>query len=150
MEVTSIVEGSMADADALVQPWLDLWNGDLSRIGAIIADDWVAHAAPVTGGPVAELRGPESLAAWIGGLHTTFADLRFAIEVGPIIGDDHIAVRWRAEGTYAGGLPGSAPAAAGRTVSFTGTDVLRVAGGRLAEYWVNTDSLWFAEQVGIR
>jgi hypothetical protein len=34
-------------------------------------------------------------------------------------------------------------------VTFYGTDVLRIAGGRLAEYWVTADSMWLMQQLGI-
>jgi hypothetical protein len=37
-----------------------------------------------------------------------------------------------------------------RTVTFTGTDTLRIAGGKLAEYWANADSLLFFQQLGVR
>lgn len=57
-------------------------------------------------------------------------------------------VRWRADGTYTGALPGTDPAAAGRQVSFYGTDTLRLEGGLIAEYWANADSLWFVQQLG--
>jgi hypothetical protein len=30
-------------------PWQDLWNGDLSVTDKIIAEDFVAHAVPITG-----------------------------------------------------------------------------------------------------
>jgi SnoaL-like polyketide cyclase len=59
-------------------------------------------------------------------------------------------VRWKAHGTYCGGLPGAAPQAAGREVTFTGTDTLRIAGGKLAEYWANADSVLFILQLGVR
>ena len=59
-------------------------------------------------------------------------------------------MRWKAHGTYRGGLPGAAPRAAGREVTFTGTDTLRIAGGKLAGYWANADSLLFIQQLGVR
>jgi hypothetical protein len=40
--------------------------------------------------------------------------------------------------------------AVGREVIFTGTDTLRVAGGQLAGYWANADSLPFFQQLGVR
>jgi hypothetical protein len=46
--------------------------------------------------------------------------------------------------------PGASPEAAGREISFTGTDTLRLADGKLAEYWANADSLLFFQQLGIR
>ena len=79
------------------------------------------------------MAGPQGLTGWIPQTRAVVSDLRFAIEVGPVVQGDHIAVRWRAEGSYAAGFPGAtAPAA------FTGTDVLRVQDGRLAEYRVNS------------
>lgn len=55
-------------------------------------------------------------------------------------------MRWKARGTYRGGFPG----AVGREVSFTGTDILRIADGKFAEYWGDADSLLFIQQLGVR
>ncbi|WP_216329562.1 ester cyclase [Deinococcus aestuarii] len=49
-----------------------------------------------------------------------------------------MALRWQAVGTYTGRFPGAA-APAGTSIAITGTDLLRVEGGRLAEDWVNSD-----------
>jgi len=135
---------------ALAGPWKDLWNGDLSVTDKIIAEDFVAHAAPITGTGPDEIRGRDALNAWVGGIHALLADLNFAIEVGPITDEEHLVVRWKAHGTYRGGFPGAAPEAIGRHVTFTGTDTLRIVGGQLAEYWANADSLLFFQQLGIR
>ena len=59
-------------------------------------------------------------------------------------------MRWKAHGTYRGALPGAAPQAVGRQVTFTGTDTLRIAAGKLAGYWANADSLLFIQQLGVR
>ncbi len=135
---------------ALVGPWKDLWNGDLSITEKIIAEDFDAHAAPITGTGPDEIHGRDALNAWVGGIHALLPDLNFTIDVGPVTDDEHLVVRWKALGTYAGGFPGAAPEAVGRTVSFTGTDTLRIAGGQLAEYWANADSLLFLQQLGVR
>jgi len=135
---------------ALVGPWKDLWNGDLSVTGTIIAEDFTAHAAPITGTGPDEIRGRDALNEWVGGIHAVLPDLNFTIDVGPIADEEYLVVRWKARGTYAGGFPGAAPDAVGRTVTFTGTDTLRVADGKLAEYWANADSLLFVQQLGVR
>ncbi len=141
---------SSAANAALASPWKDLWNGDLGIADQIIAGDFVAHAAPLTGTGPDEIRGREALKGWISGIHAVLPTLSFVIEVGPIADDEHLVVRWRAHGTYAGGFPGAAAEAIGREVTFTGTDTLRVAGGKLAEYWANADSLLFFQQLGVR
>jgi predicted ester cyclase len=142
----------MSDATnaALADPWKDLWNGDLSVTDRIIAEDFVAHAAPLTGTGADEIRGREALKGWVSGIHAVLPDLKFVIEVGPITDDEHLVLRWNAQGTYSGGFPGAPADAIGRHITFTGTDTLRVADGKLAEYWANTDSLLFFQQLGVR
>ena len=135
---------------ALAEPWKDLWNGDLTLTDKIIAEDFVAHAAPLTGTGSDLIRGREALNGWVTGIHAILPDLSFEIEVGPIADDDHMAVRWKARGTYGGGFRGASPDAVGREITFTGTDTLRIADGMLAEYWANADSLLFFQQLGIR
>lgn len=133
----------------LAIPWRDLWNGDLAITERIIAEDFVAHAAPLTGTGDNEIRGREALNQWVGGINALLPDLEFTIDVGPIATDDYVVVRWKATGHYGGGFPGASPDAVGREVSFTGTDTLRVEGGKLAEYWANADSLLFVQQLGV-
>jgi predicted ester cyclase len=135
---------------ALAEPWKELWNGDLTVTDKIIAEDFVAHAAPLTGTGSDLIRGREALNGWVSGIHAILPDLSFEIEVGPIADDDHMVVRWKARGTYGGGFPGASPDAVGREITFTGTDTLRIADGKLAEYWANADSLLFFQQLGIR
>jgi hypothetical protein len=72
-----------------------------------------------------------------------------SIDVGPIADEHYMVVRWKVEGTYNGGFPGSSPDTAGRTVALTGTDVVRIEDGKFAEYWLNVDSLSFMQQIGV-
>jgi hypothetical protein len=94
---------------ALAEPWKDLWNGDLSLTEKIIAKDFVAHAAPLTGTGPDQIRGREALNSWVSGIHAILADLAFIIEVGPITDEEHLVARWKARGTYRGGFPGASP-----------------------------------------
>ena len=136
---------------ALVERWLDLWNGDLSIADTLTAEDIITHTAPLTPDGDNELRGREALKQWIaGGLRAVLPDLRFAISVGPIATDEYFAVRWTAQATYAGGFPGASEDAVGSVVTFDGTDIVRVADGVLAEYWLNGDLLQLMQQLGVR
>jgi hypothetical protein len=67
--------------------------GDLSLTEKIIAEDFVAHAAPLTGTGTDQVRGREALNGWVSGIHAVLADLAFAIEVGPITDEEHMVVR---------------------------------------------------------
>jgi predicted ester cyclase len=136
-------------AKTLAQEWAELWNGRLELADRIISSGFVSHAAPLTGGPVADSVGREALKQWIGGIHMILQDARFTIEVGPIADGDMLVVRWVVTGVNTGGMPGGDSATAGRTVSFAGTDILRLDGDLIAEYWVNADIVWFFQQLGI-
>jgi predicted ester cyclase len=140
---------STATLSELANPWRDLWNGDLTITPKIISQDFVAHAAPLTGSGADKIYGRDALNGWVSAIHSVLQNLAFTIEVGPITERDYLVVRWRANGTYAGGFPGAPTNAVGREVTFTGTDTLRIVDGKIAEYWANADSLLFVQQLGL-
>ena len=109
--------------EQLVASWLALWNGDHTRAESLIADGFALHAAMMDGGDGGSVDSAASLVAWIAQTRAAVPDLIFTTQVGPIVDGDHLALRWRAVGTYAGGLPG-AGAPVGTRVDFTGTDLL--------------------------
>lgn len=124
-------------------------EGDLGLADERIAPDFLVHAAPLTGSGSDAMRGRDTLKQWIGGIRASLPDLRFSIEVGPIANQGFFSVRWRVEGTYAGGFPGASEGAVGRPIKFTGTDTLRIDAGTLAEYWANSDTLLVVQQLGM-
>lgn len=136
------------DNKALWGPWGDLWNGDLALVERIIAPDFVAHAAPITGIGSDEVHGREGLRGWVSGIRAAIPDLTFSTQVGPVSEGDMLVGRWQAQGAYRGGIPGVPTEAIGRQVHFSGTDSLRVVNGQLAEYWANADSLLLMQQLG--
>jgi predicted ester cyclase len=151
--------GSAADLDThprpdarterLVGMWLHLWNGEYTLADKIISADFQAHAAMLDGGDGSAINSPQALVTWISQTRAAIPDLHFSVQVGPLVDGASVAVRWHAQGTYAGGMPG-ATAPAGTKVDFTGTDTLRVANGRFAEYWLNSDTLLLLTQLQVR
>ena len=146
-DTSSEINPAEPKTSRLVGSWLGLWNGDYRGAETFIRPDFRVHAALTGGGDGSSIRGPEGLVAWVQESRAAVPDLEFIAEVGPLAQGDHIVVRWRAEGTYPGGIPG-ATAPAGTPVSFTGTDILRLEGGQ-AEYWVNSDTLVLLTQLGV-
>ncbi len=133
----------------LYSQWLEVWNGNLALAQEIIAPGFVIHQVGAAG-PLdpAEFRGPTGLAKLVGMGRGPFADLRFTVEVGPIVDGAMMAARWTGRGTYRGGIPG-ATAPAGTPISFGGNDLLRVEAGKLVEYWVSSDGLYLMAQLGV-
>jgi len=132
---------------ALWQGWGELWNGDLSQAEQIVAVGFTVNAA-IVGVDGASVQGRQGVAGWVALLGTVLGEPVFTVEAGPIIDGDLVCGRWHLQGEYAGGMPG-ATAAPGCRVDFTGTDILRIAGGVFAEYWLNSDVHVMAAQLGM-
>jgi len=75
-----------------------------------------------------------------------FPDVR--VTVALVTAKNDIAtVVWSAEGTQLGAFDGVAPT--GQRATWEGISVLRIACGRVAEFWNQTDALGLREQLGI-
>ena len=99
-------------------------------------------------------RGREDVKAFMIGFRAAFPDLSFAGAADLIAEGDYVVGRWVGGGTHTGPafsdfLAGSLPAASGRTMRFTGTTVLRVANGRIAEEIGLDDGVTALMQLGL-
>ena len=101
------------------------------------------------------LRGREQVRAFATGFRTAFPDLNFWGTADLIGEGDFVVGRWEGGGTHTGpvvfdDLPlGSAPAASGRTLRFTGTTVLKVRDGLIVEEIGLDDGVTVLQQLGI-
>jgi len=99
-------------------------------------------------------RGREDVMNFMTGFRTAFPDLNFWGTADLIAEGDLVVGRWEGGGTHTGPafsdfLVGSLPAASGRRMRFTGTTVLRVANGRIAEEVGLDDGATALQQLGI-
>jgi predicted ester cyclase len=83
-------------------------------------------------------RGREDIKAFMSAFRQAFPDLNFWGAADLIAEGDYVVGRWEGGGTHTGPafndfLMGSLPAATGRKMHFTGTTVLRIANGKIAE-----------------
>ncbi|GAB3125141.1 hypothetical protein GCM10027160_47310 [Streptomyces calidiresistens] len=128
--------------ESLYRRWLfDLWRGDLAVAEDILAPDFRGHW------PDLDVHGPDEAVEQIRRTRELFSDIDTTLDAGPVLGADMVAARWTFHGTYRGGVPG-ATAPAGTRVSFVGQDLFRVAGDRLAEYWVVSDVMGLMTSLG--
>ena len=135
-------------ATALVDSWIALWNGDYDIASTIISESNRVHAAMLDGGDGSAVAGVSGMRDFVGQTRSISSDLIFSIDVGPLVDGDHIVVRWVATGHYGGGLPG-AGAPVGTEVTISGTDILRVSGNQIVEYWLNADTLALMTQLQV-
>ncbi|HEX4961573.1 MAG TPA: ester cyclase [Thermoanaerobaculia bacterium] len=121
----------------------DLWNsGDLALADELIARDCLVHARVPF--PIDFARGPDALRHLIFFYHLAFSEIRVTAE--QIVAEgDLVVVRWSARGRHTGHLLGLPPT--GRETETSGIDMLRIAGGKIAEGWVSWDTLSLFEQL---
>lgn len=106
---------------ALYRRWLhDLWSGGCVATD-LVSDDFVGHW------PTRDVRGPAELQAAIDETRTALKELEFVLDVGPIQDGDVVAARWIGTGSTKTG-----------PVRYTGNDMIRIANGKIVEYWNGT------------
>jgi steroid delta-isomerase-like uncharacterized protein len=89
--------------------------------------------------------GAEGFKQIIRTFHAGIPDIKLTIE-DSIYAGDRVAHRWVLRGTHTGTLFGIAPT--GRNVAFTGTTIVRMEDGKIAERWANVDELGLLRQIG--
>src|SRR5437879_2649975 len=99
-------------------------------------------------------RGHANIKAFMTDFRLAFPDLNFWGTADLIAEGDFVVGRWEGGGTHTGPafgdfLVGSLPAASGRKMRFTGTTVLRVENGRIAEEIGLDDGATALQQLGI-
>jgi steroid delta-isomerase-like uncharacterized protein len=134
---------SAQENKALVRRWVEgLFNdGNLDVADEILSPDFVLH---VPFDP-RELRGAEAVKQFVSAYRQAYPDGHTTIE-DQIAEGDQAVNRWRATGTHRGEFQGLAPT--GNRVEVTGIDIVRVAGGKLVEGWVELDGLGWMQQLG--
>ena len=96
----------------------------------------------------------EDVRNFIMGFREAFPDLNFWGTADLIAERDYVVGRWEGGGTHTGPafsdfLAGSLPAASGRKMRFTGTTVLRVENGKIAEEIGLDDGVTALQQLGL-
>lgn len=99
-------------------------------------------------------RGREDVRNFMSDFRAAFPDLKFWGAADLIAEGDYVVGRWEGGGTHTGSafgdfLAGSLPAASGRKMHFTGTTVLRIEDGKIAEEVGLDDGVAALTQLGI-
>lgn len=102
----------------LFRRWvIDLWSGRC-RAADLVSDDFVGHW------PNRDVNGPAQLQAVVDDILGSLKEVQFVLDVGPMHEDDLVAGRWIGTGAAKGG-----------PVRYTGNDIVRIANGRIVEFW---------------
>ena len=119
----------------------ELWSrGNLEAIPELVAEDFVDHQAPV-GQP----SGREELAGLVLMWRTGFPGMQGTVE--DLISEvDKVVGRFLLRGTQRGEFMGVAPT--GRSATMSGIDTVRVANGKISEFWYAEQTLELVQQLG--
>jgi steroid delta-isomerase-like uncharacterized protein len=125
----------------IAETWFEMCRtGDTARLVDLVTDDYVAHGPGGTGDRA-------TLAEWLEWYPTTFAEQHPALE-DVITAGDRVVVRYTVRSTYRGGYLDLPPR--DQEVRETGIIIFRLAGGRIAETWLEGNDLEVAQQLGGR
>jgi len=140
------------DNKAIVGRWFtDFW-GKTCNLG--IVDELAAPDMLLQYSLHAPRRGRDDIKAFMSGFREAFPDLNFWGAADLIAEGDYVVGRWEGGGTHTGPafsdfLIGSLPPATSRTMRFTGTTVLRVENGKIAEEIGLDDGVTALQQLGL-
>lgn len=131
----------MADNNkAMIRRALDeVYNqGNFGVAAEWLDNDFTIHA------PTQEIRGRDNALGFVAMLRGGIPDLHLTI-VEQIAEGDRVATRWVARGTHLGEVMGMAPT--GRSLTVSGTDIDRIANGKVVECWTTFDDSVLMQQL---
>jgi len=142
-EATPCPATTEAENEAIARRWTEeALNGqDLAVLDEILAAD-VVHDA----GTFPARRGREAVEQTIVAILASFPDVRYSVDQ-VITEGDLVVVRWTGRGSHGGAYLGVP--ATGRPVELTGINLYRIACGRIAEGWSETDGVGILRQIGV-
>jgi steroid delta-isomerase-like uncharacterized protein len=121
----------------------ECWNrGKLEAVDELVSKDCRYHDAVFPSTPP----GPAGFRNLITANRTAFPDLRFTMD-NIIAEKDEVVVHWTGQGTQRGQFLGLQPT--NRSASVSGTSIMRIKDGKIAECWVDWNLMTLLENLGI-
>jgi predicted ester cyclase len=148
----SISMSKQDDNKAIVGRWFtEFWGKD---VNLAVVDEIAAPDMLLQYSLHAPRRGRNDIKAFMTDFRAAFPDLNFWGTADLIAEGDTVVGRWEGGGTHTGPafkdfLVGSLPAATGRKMRFTGTTVLKVIDGKIAEEVGLDDGVTALTQLGL-
>ena len=119
--------------------------GDIDGFVAGLSPDYVRHCQAMPP-ELREIRGPETMGAWLKENQATFPDYHEEIEW--LVGEgDYVAWRSRGRGTMKGPM-GPFPAT-GKVMEVVIIGMHRIEDGKVAETWTSWDNMAVLDQLGL-
>jgi len=133
---------SLEENQAVVRRYFEeVWSrGNLAIVDELTVPDFVRHSTTTPGG----VQGHDAFKAYVTRNRAAFQDFHVTVD-DVFAAGEKVAVRWTGHGIHRGEYAGIAPT--DKPVSVTGINILRLAGGKLVEEWMNFDALGLQQQL---
>ena len=134
---------STEDNKALVRRWYEeaFNQKNTAALDEFLDPNFVDHSLPA--GMPAGIEGQKQL---IGMYLTAFPDSHVTVE-DMIAEGDKVVARFTGSGTHQGEFMGIPPA--GKQVTATGIDIIRIAGSKFVEHWSEQNAFGMLQQLGV-
>jgi steroid delta-isomerase-like uncharacterized protein/deazaflavin-dependent oxidoreductase (nitroreductase family) len=132
---------SIEDNKALVRRFYAEGVHNPALFDELLAPTYVLH---FPGSP--PIAGIEQAKGLMAAYTSAFPDLQLTTE-DMVAEGDKVAIRNTWRGTHHGAFQGVPPT--GQHVTFTGSDIFRFVGGKIAEQWADLDALGLMQQLGV-
>ena len=116
-------------------------EGTLALIDEMVSDDFVDHD-PMPG----QSPSKDGVGFFVNTMRAAFPDLKAKITEPALVDGNLEALYVVLTGTHQGALMGIEPT--GRSVEFSGIDIIRTDGGKVVEHWGATDMMALMQQIG--
>jgi predicted ester cyclase len=147
-KVSSAQEANKATARRYYEEVLN--QGNMAAVEELVAPNHVLHGLGVPPLP-AGTSALDRLRQAVNRLRAIFPDLHYTVE-DQIAEGDKVVTRWTRRGTQQGewtNTPFGTIAPTGKEVTTTGVAIQRFVNGKIAETWVDQDSLGLFQQLGV-
>lgn len=133
--MASLPDGT--DVAGLIERWVRAWNAqDDAEIARLFSPDYAVNGVRI---------GADGVARSVRFLHAVFGDASMTVH-DLIAASDKVAVRWALTGVHQAPFLGVPPT--GEQVTLNGTNIYRLADGKIAENWENVDVYGALRQLG--
>lgn len=137
-----MAEPSPAERERLLNDYVDLWNGDRSKLDVV--SESIVVSDP--GAPEGEIRGRDAFESYLEDLRTGFPDFHVEID-DMLVGDDVVMGEWTVTATHEGEFNGVSPT--GREMELVGMDKIRFGDDGILEHRIYYDVKDMFEQLGL-
>lgn len=121
----------------IIERWVQAWNAlDGAEIERLFSADYTVNGMRI---------GAEGVTRSVQFLHAVFGDASMVVH-DLLAAGEKVAVRWSLTGVHQAPFLGVPPT--GQRVTLNGTNIYRLAGGRIAENWENVDVYGALRQLG--